>query len=308
MKRAIVTGATGFVGRWLIRALLEAQIPTTAVIREGRRLPADWPDSPLLAAVPCSMEHYERLPERMAPGPDTVFYHLAWAGVSGPERSSLSVQLSNVAASGAAVEAAAALGCAAFVGLGTIMEREAIAAAEADGTAPDMAYLYGEAKHMAHLLTKSLAARRGIAHIWPVLTNAYGEYDDSPRFIRSTLLKILHHQPLTFTAATQTYDFIHVEDAARALVALGQRGRPQHSYVIGSGDAAPLRSFIETIGSTLAPHQPLLFGSVPFSGVTLPRECFSIESLTADTGFQPRISFGEGILRTMQWAKELEQP
>ena len=307
MKSAIVTGATGFIGRWLVRALLAENIPTTAVIREGRRLPGDWQKGGLLTVVECSMEHYERLPDRIPPQPETVFYHLAWAGVSGAERSDPGVQLSNVAASKAAVEAAAALGCAAFVGLGTIMEREAIAVTDTDGTAPGMGYLYGGAKHMAHLLTKAAAAEHGISHIWSMLTNAYGEYEDSPRFINSTLRKILHHQPLEFTAATQIYDFIHIEDAVKALIALGRHGQAQHSYVIGSGHAAPLRSFIEIIGSTLAPGEPLLFGNVPFTGVVLPVEAFSMDHLTADTGFQPEISFPEGILRTMQWLKELEQ-
>lgn len=307
MKSAIVTGATGFIGRWLIRALLAENIPTTAVIREGRKLPPDWPESELLTTVECSMEHYESLPDRIPVQSETVFYHLAWAGVSGAERSDIAVQLSNVAASRAAVEAAAALQCGAFVGLGTIMEQEAIAVTDTDGTTPGMGYLYGEAKHMAHLLTKAIAAQHGLCHIWPMLTNAYGEYEDSPRFVNTTLRNILHHQPLEFTAATQIYDFIHVEDAARALIALGKRGQTQHSYVIGSGHAAPLRSFIETIGSTLAPDQPFLFGSVPFTGVVLPVESFSIDHLTADTGFRPVISFADGICRTMQWIKEMEK-
>lgn len=307
MKSTIITGATGFIGRWLIRTLLAENIPTTAVIREGRRLPPDWPKSELLTTVECSMEHYDSLPDRISVQSETVFYHLAWAGVSGAERGDAAVQLSNVVASKAAVEAAAAMGCAAFVGLGTIMEQEAIAVTDTDGTAPGMGYLYGEAKHMAHLLTKAVAAQHGLCHIWPMLTNAYGEYEDSPRFIHTTLRKIMHHQPLEFTAATQTYDFIHIEDAAKALVALGKCGQARHSYVIGSGHAAPLRSFIETIGSTLAPDQPLLFGNVPFTGVALPVESFSIHQLTADTGFQPAISFADGICRTMQWLKELEQ-
>lgn len=307
MKSAIVTGATGFIGRWLIRALLAENIPTTAVIREGRRFPPDWPESPLLTVAECSMEHYHRLPERIPVQSETVFYHLAWAGVSGGARGDMAVQLSNVAASKVALEAAAALGCAAFVGLGTIMEQEAMAVTDTDGTAPGMGYLYGEAKHMAHLLTKAVAAEHGICHIWPMLTNAYGEYEDSPRFINSTLRRILRHQPLEFTAATQTYDFIHIEDAVKALIALGKYGQTQHSYVIGSGHAAPLRSFIEAIGSTLAPDQPLLFGNVPFTGVVLPVEAFSIDRLIADTGFRPTISFADGICRTMRWIKEIEE-
>ena len=77
------------------------------------------------------MERYGALAEKLFDNTGSVFYHLAWAGVSGADRSSLSVQLANVQASGEAAEAAAAAGCSAFVGLGTIMEDESAAAAVA---------------------------------------------------------------------------------------------------------------------------------------------------------------------------------
>ena len=139
-----------------------------------------------------------------------------------------------------------------------------------------------------------------------MLTNAYGEYESSPRFINTTLRKIIHREPLEFTAGTQIYDFIHVEDAAQALIAIGEKGKTNSSYVIGSGKATALRQFIETIGKTLAPEQTLLFGNVPYTGVQLPVEKFSIEKLTKDTGFVPEISFENGIARTMGWLRSRE--
>jgi nucleoside-diphosphate-sugar epimerase len=98
-----------------------------------------------------------------------------------------------------------------------------------------------------------------------------------------------------------------VEDVARALIAIGQKGKPFHSYIIGSGKAAPLRSFIEKMGRSLAPEQPLLFGNVPYTGVQLSREIFSIESLQKDTKFVPQISFEDGIKRTMNWLRKAEE-
>jgi nucleoside-diphosphate-sugar epimerase len=97
-----------------------------------------------------------------------------------------------------------------------------------------------------------------------------------------------------------------VEDTAKALIAIGQRGKPFHSYVIGSGQAAPLRSFIEEMGRVLAPEQELLFGNVPYAGAHLAKDAFSIESLQRDTGFTPQISFEAGLKRTMNWMREAE--
>lgn len=304
MKRAIVTGATGFLGHWLVRELLRNHISVTAVVRSKSHANQLLPENSLLQIVECPMEQYKDLPEKLSYGTGSVFYHLAWAGVSGSDRSSLNVQLANIQASGIAAEAAAAANCSAFVGVGTIMEDESLAVAATDGTRPSPGYLYGEAKHFSHLLTKTVCAQRGIPHIWAVVTNAYGEYERSPRFINTTLRKILHDEPLEFTAGTQMYDFIHVEDGVKALALIGTSGKPFQSYLIGSGQAAPLRVFVERLGKTLAPERALHFGSVPYTGVQLPIERFSIDQLTKDTGFAPRISFEEGLRRTMEWLKQ----
>lgn len=305
MKHAIVTGATGFAGRWLVRELLKKDIPVTAVVRPGSRRISLLPNHEKLNVVSCHINDYQSLPILVSKQEDSVFFHLAWEGVSGFERSNLQVQMENVMASKTAVIAAATMGCKAFVGAGSIMELETIAAVRTDGTTPGMPYIYGEAKHAAHTATKIEAANLGMRHVWAILTNLYGEYDDSPRFISATLGKILDHEPLEFTQGKQLYDFIHAEDAAQALICLAEKGRSCYSYVVGSGKPAPLRSFIETIGQLLAPDRELLFGSLPYTGVQLPKEILSTEALKQDTGFVPRIPFETGIQRTMAWMKEV---
>lgn len=306
MRTAIVTGATGFLGRWLVKELLECGMRVTAVVRPGSGNLQLLKQDDRLEIVECAMDQYPILAEKLGRREESVFYHLAWTGVSGPQRMDMSIQMENIKAAAAAVEAAAALGCTRFVGLGTIMEAEAAAVADADGSRPGAGYIYGEAKHFAHLQTKVLASQCGIDHLWAMLTNAYGEYEFSPRFINTTLRKIIRHEPLEFTAGTQIYDFVHVEDAVRALIAIGEKGKTNSSYVIGSGKATALRQFIETIGKTLAPEQALLFGNVPYTGVQLPVESFSISKLERDTGFVPRISFECGITRTMEWLRSTE--
>lgn len=307
MKHAFVTGATGFLGRWLVKELLKNGCCVTAIVRPGSRNLSLLEQKNGLEIVECAMEDYSRLPEKTGRKEGSIFYHLAWAGVSGAERMDAAVQMENIKAAANAVEAAAAMGCDRFVGLGTIMETEAALVADTDGTKPGANYIYGSAKQFAHLYTKVLASQHGIDHCWAVLTNAYGEYEFSPRFINSTLRKMIRKEALEFTAGTQIYDFIHVEDAAKALIAIGEKGKSNSSYVIGSGNAKALREFIEIAGETLAPEQTLHFGNVPYTGVQLPESCFSIQKLTMDTGFQPEISFEDGLVRTMDWLRKAEE-
>lgn len=306
-KLAIVTGATGFLGRWLVQELLQTDVYVTAVVRPGSKKVSLLPRSPFLKIIECPMEQYATLTEKIHGMAGSIFYHLAWEGVLGKKRADITTQQKNIVASMETVKAASKLGCARYVSLGSLMEAEIMSATEQDGSALSLACLYGAAKLFSHFATKALAAQLGIAHLWAVLTNAYGEFDYSSRIINTTLRKIVRRETLEFTTGTQLYDFIYVKDAVQALIAIGERGKPFSSYLIGSGHPAPLRSFVERLGRLLAPDQALLFGNIPYGGAYLAKECFSMEKTYRDTGFTPAVSFEEGLLRTMSWLKTEEQ-
>ena len=181
------------------------------------------------------------------------------------------------------------------------MEYEVEAAVHTQGTRPGMAYIYGMGKHIAHSLCKAVAADIGIELVWPMITNAYGVGEFSPRFINTTLRKIINKEPLQFTAATQNYDFVYVTDVAQAFYLAAQNGRPFCEYMIGSGHARPLKEFIMEMQQTLAPDAVPQFGDVPFTGTNLPMSAFDTSATEKDCGFKAEISFSEGIRKTMAW-------
>ena len=47
-----------------------------------------------------------------------------------------------------------------------------------------------------------------------------------------------------FTAGTQNYDFVYIDDVARAFRLIGEKGKPFHEYLIGSSTARPLKEFL----------------------------------------------------------------
>lgn len=110
------------------------------------------------------------------------------------------------------MKAAKELGCSRFVCAGSIMEYEVEAVIHTQGSRPGMGYIYGMGKHIAHCMCKSVAANIGIDLLWSMITNAYGVGELSPRFVNTTLRKIINGEPLQFTAATQNYDFVYVRD------------------------------------------------------------------------------------------------
>lgn len=322
MKNAYVSGSTGFIGRWLVKELKNQGINVIELLHTDNNTCLDsnkkTDKSRIAASVSeydsldnntdksryiVAMSEYDNLDKILPKLEDCVFYHLAWDGVYGDKRMDAKLQFDNALGAEKAVIGAKKLGCRRIIELGSIMEKEVSAVLQADGLRPQRAYIYGEAKHFAHILSMSKAAEIGMDYICPVLTNPYGENDFSTRFITTTMKKIINNEPLEFTSGTQMYDFVYVGDVVKALVLLGDKGSAFGNYLIGSGQPKPLREFVKEMVSKLAPDREPLFGSVPYTGAQMSEEDFCIEKLVNDTEFNPAVSFEEGIRRTMNWLK-----
>ena len=198
------------------------------------------------------------------------------------------------------------LGCSRFVCAGSIMEKEVEAAVHDQGSRPGMGYIYGMGKHIAHCLCKSVAADIGIELVWPMITNAYGAGELSPRFVNTTIRKIIKGEPLQFTAGTQSYDFVYVTDVARAFYLIAKNGKPFCEYMIGSSTARPLREFIIEMVHSLAPDRQPIFGDIPFTGTNMPLSTFDCSDTERDCGFRAEVSFAEGTRMTMDWLKTID--
>lgn len=303
MKTAVVTGANGFVGSAVVNELLSNNYKVYAVVRNNH---ADrLSDLDNVEIVNCELSDIDRLPGQITEKCD-VFYHFAWSGSAGKDRANTRLQLDNVQWSVESIRAAKKLGCSRFVFAGSIVEKECLAAAYTGGNRPGLGYIYGGGKVAAHILCSSVAAAEGIDLLWGEITNAYGVGEVSPRLVNSTIRKCIAGVSPEFTAGTQNYDFVYIDDVARAFRLIGENGKPFTSYVIGSSAAKPLKEFLIEMKDAIAPELPFKFGDVPFTGIDLPLSDFDCRITEEDTGFKAGISFAEGCRRTFEWWKERE--
>ena len=303
MKTAVVTGANGFVGSAVVNELLSNNYKVYAVVRNNH---ADrLSDLDNVEIVNCELSDIDRLPGQITEKCD-VFYHFAWSGSAGKDRANTRLQLDNVQWSVESIRAAKKLGCSRFVFAGSIVEKECLPAAYTGGNRPGLGYIYGGGKVAAHILCSSVAAAEGIDLLWGEITNAYGVGEVSPRLVNSTIRKCIAGVSPEFTAGTQNYDFVYIDDVARAFRLIGENGKPFTSYVIGSSAAKPLKEFLIEMKDAIAPELPFKFGDVPFTGIDLPLSDFDCRKTEEDTGFKAGISFAEGCRRTFEWWKERE--
>lgn len=307
-RRVIITGADGFIGSKTVEIFLETGWHVLAL--DANETPRRLTEHPRLKYVQWDMlsEDWSSLFTHWPRAKDEeyeCFIHFAWAGSAGPERKDLALQMKNVYATDKCVRLAKAFGCKTFVGAGSLMEYEVENAAHYDGPLTSINH-YGMAKLAAHYSAKQKAAEEEIKFVWAIITNVYGPGETAPRFINSTIKRILAGEELTFNSnGFQNYDFVYIDDAAFAFYLLAQSGVNNREYVISSGKARPLGHFVDDIVEVCNGPIPY-FNLMNSVDSALPIKTFSNFNIETDTGFITRVDFKEGIRRTKEWI-EYEQ-
>ena len=303
MERVIITGADGFVGSNTVEYFIQQGVEVLAI--DISETPRRLSNHSLLTYLSCDITDTEYILSCIKREYYDTFVHFAWAGSAGPQRVDANLQIENAFNTLECMKVAKKLGCKRFVCAGSIMEYEMEYAIHGQGCAPSTAYMYSLGKLTAHGLCKSMAKELDIELIWPIITNAYGVGEFSPRFVNSTLRKIIKNEPLQFTSATQNYDFVYITDVARAFYLISKKGKPFCEYIIGSGNAKPLKEFILEMVNGCAASQVPIFGDIPFTGINLPLSVYDTSTTKEDTEFEASISFEEGTKMTMDWLKTL---
>ena len=303
MQKVIITGADGFVGSYTVAHFLKEGCEVLALDMgaEPKRLKA----TEGLTYIQCDISDVNGMMKKISQGVYDTFVHFAWAGSAGPARVDYNLQMKNALVTVECMKAAKRLGCTRFVCAGSIMEYEVEAAIHTQGSKPGMAYIYGMGKHIAHCMCKSVAVDIGIELLWPMITNAYGVGELSPRFVNTTLRKIINGDKLEFTSGAQNYDFVYVSDVAKAFYLVAKNGKPFCEYMIGSGNAKPLKEFIIEMVSACSDDAVPHFGDIQFTGTNMPLSTFSIADIKSDCGFEPEVSFAVGTRMTMEWLKSV---
>lgn len=305
MKKAIVTGANGFVGAAICEELAEQGVQVIAVVRSRNSDVRRLHKIKGIQIVYCELKDYHELPAKLLDRDMDVFYHLAWDGTSGELRGNSLIQTENIRYACDAVRVCAELGCKRFVFAASIMEYEICKNMETE-TAQSINTLYCTAKLAADYMARAVADNLQIDYIRAVISNIYGPREVSARLINTSIRKLLWGEHCAFSPGEQMYDFIYITDAAKAFAAIGERGIADRTYYIGSVNPRPLREFLLEMKEQTAPEQEIGLGELPFLGVSLSYDEFDIRAVKRDTGFEPQISFAEGIRRTVEWIKEQE--
>lgn len=303
IQTAIVTGPTGAIGMALCEKLLAEGATVYAVCRPGSPRAADLPQHKSLHLVACDAAQLERLPERMPEVKGGAFFHFAWAHTIGPGRNDMPAQIENIRYTIGAVRAAAAMGCQVFVGAGSQAEYGRVEGLLCPDTPCSPENGYGIAKLCAGQMSRVECTRLGLAHVWARVLSVYGPHDGPATMVSGTIRKLLAGECPALTAGVQKWDYLYSADAAEAFCRMARSGRNGAVYPLGSGEARPLREYIETLRDAIDPALPLGFGEIPYGPLQVMHLQADITDLQKDTGFVPATPFALGIQNTIEWVR-----
>ena len=183
MKKVLITGAGGFIGRELVKEIRRDGTEVIAVVRDTKDNDISPDFQPGVRTVRCNMEEIEKLPQMIKDRDIKCCIHLAWEGSTGKARADAKLQLKNIEWSVELVKAISKMDIQRFVGAGTLAEKDVLSYHLADGAVPNGVSMYGIAKIAAHFMSKTQCSVLNIEHIWCLLSNTYGVGNTTDNFV-----------------------------------------------------------------------------------------------------------------------------
>lgn len=306
MTRALLTGASGFIGSHCLAPLLahgyEVHAVSGRVHNAGERRSPDviWHQADLLDAAQVTV-----LLARVRP---THLLHLAWDVTPGSYWSSPS-NWQWVDASLKLLAAFGANGGQRAVLAGTCAEYDPLAGPSAgccnEATTPlAPTTVYGACKAALSIMLSPFAAQYGVGSTaWARLFYLYGPHEHPARLVSTVIRTIMDEQPMPCTHGEQVRDFLHVEDVAAALVALLDSA-VTGAVNIASGQPTTLRTLLSAIGDQLGRADLLQFGARAAGANEPPVLTADVTRLVREVGWTPTISLEDGLRQTIGWWRQ----
>jgi len=303
MKRVLVTGGSGFIGRQVWKPLHKRGFEIHAT---GRHPLADSPPGVVFHPVDLlDCASHQSLLERVKPD---HLLHLAWYAEPG-QYWDAPQNVAWLAATQSLVGAFCAAGGRRVVGAGTCAEY-----AWADGllvegrTAEKPASQYGETKLAAGQRAAAIVSAAGGSAAWGRIFSPYGPAEPPARLVPHVITRLLRGEPARCTKGLQVRDFLYSLDVADALVALldSDVSGPVN---IASGQSLSVGDLALRVATMLGRPDLLRLGEIAeSSNNSAPMVVASVQRLSRELGWRPRHTLDEGLAGTIGWWRDHPLP
>ncbi len=296
--RVLVTGASGFLGRFVVAELVRCGIETVATARSAcpEIAGARWIETDLLQPRACDDLMREVAPSHLV--------HLAWYAKPGLFWRALE-NLDWAAATIQLMRSFAERGGQGAIFAGSCAEYGWDHALLAETDVPAPATFYGRIKDATRSAVMAAAHEFGVPCGWARVFWLYGPHEANGRLVSDIVSALLRGDHVACSDGLQRRDFLHVVDVAAAMVA-GLRSGWNGPLNIGSGQGVAVREIVETIGTLTGRADLLRIGARPAVAGEPPMIIADITQLREKVGFSPRFTLCDGLSDTVDWWKRTQ--
>ena len=296
VRRVLVTGATGLIGRHALELLVERGFEVHAVARRvptGTSTGVAWHQVDLLDRTASAA-----LLEEVGA---SHLLHLAWYTEHGRFWDAHE-NLDWVAASLVLVRGFRAAGGQRAVIAGTCAEYDWSGDCCGDGTPLEPATLYGVSKKTLWQLVEAYALASGLSAAWGRIFFLFGPGEQRTRVVAAAASALAAGDPFACSEGSQLRDFLYVADVAAAFVALVD-AEATGAFDIGSGQALTLRDLLLRLGQLADRSALLRFGDAPARDEPA-RIVADSRRLREELGWRPATPLDRALEETLGWWRE----
>lgn len=297
MKKILITGASGFIGRHCLPILLTRGYEVHAADSRGsaENVPdVYWHQVDLLNSL-----EIRRLMGEVRP---THLLHLAWFTTPG-EYWTARKNLDWVRASLDLLQAFEEHGGKRVVIAGTCAEydwRYGYCSEQFTPLAPST--LYGICKHSLQIMLGEFARQTGLSAAWGRIFFLYGPHEHPSRLISSVIISLLKGKPAPCSHGNQIRDFLYVQDVADAFVALLE-SNASGAVNVASGYPISIRDIVDKIAQKLERQDLIQLGILPVPANEPQLLVADVSRLTNEIRWLPKYNLDRGLDKTIDWWK-----
>jgi nucleoside-diphosphate-sugar epimerase len=301
--RVLVTGATGFIGANIVRALLDCGSEVHVTVRPSS---ATWRLGDVLAHVEthvASLTDAHALYSAFARARPAVVLHLATPRGHGEDAC---VRIPEATHLGArhVLRLVHEFGVARLIAAGSSLEYRPADAPLSEDAPLEPITVHGSAKAAASVLYQRAARETGAPVTVLRLFHVYGPWESRHRLLPTAIRAALDGAPMPLTAGGIARDWVFVDDVVDAVLRAVGLDSGGDVINVGSGQEYSNEAVIACVADTLGRPIRTAAGAFPRGLADAPHRCADRSKAWRLLGWTPNVTLPDGVRRTCEWLEK----